>query len=283
MLQAACARPRETSIALDGKTPRGSFDNFHDRVAAQALSALATDTALLLAHVDIADKSNEIPAVQDLLAELGIARHLVTLDALHCQKTFEIAATANIALIVQIKDKQRTLHRQIQDICDNTTPLTCVRSLDKTARNRQETRVVAVFDPLDKLSSSEWSAHVAAIVRVDRNVLTRSAKTGLWQPSTHAAEYLSNTSITAARAGEVIRAHWAVENTSHYTRAVTMDEDRSRIRSNPGVFTIAPVSPSTRHGSHSEMAESNSIPIDPKNSTANSLCNGCASRAARWP
>jgi len=37
-------------------------------------------------NVDSADKSNEIPAVQTLLAELGIAGHLVTLDAPHCQK-----------------------------------------------------------------------------------------------------------------------------------------------------------------------------------------------------
>ena len=47
----------------------------------------ATDTALVLAHIDIAEKSNEIPAAQTLLAELGVAQDtLVTLDALHCQK-----------------------------------------------------------------------------------------------------------------------------------------------------------------------------------------------------
>ncbi len=86
LLQAACATPGQGSIALDGKTLRGSFDNFHDRAAAQVLSAFATDTALVLAHIDVAEKSNEIPAVQTLLAELGIAGHLVTLDALHCQK-----------------------------------------------------------------------------------------------------------------------------------------------------------------------------------------------------
>ena len=75
------------SIALDGKTLRGSFDTFHDRAAAQILSAFATDTALVLAHVDIAEKSNEIPAAQALLAELGVdPATIVTLDALHCQK-----------------------------------------------------------------------------------------------------------------------------------------------------------------------------------------------------
>jgi len=95
LLQAARATPGQGSIALDGKTLRGSveprgspgFDKFHDRAAAQVLSAFVTDTALVLAHVDIAEKSNEIPAAQALLAELGLAPGaIVTLDALHCQK-----------------------------------------------------------------------------------------------------------------------------------------------------------------------------------------------------
>ena len=87
LLQAARSTPGQGSIALDGKTLRGSFDKFHDRAAAQVLSAFATDTALVLAHIDIAEKSNEIPAAQALLAELGVARGaIVTLDALHCQK-----------------------------------------------------------------------------------------------------------------------------------------------------------------------------------------------------
>ena len=87
LLQAARATPGQGSIALDGKTLRGSFDKFRDRGAAQVLSAFATDTALVLAHLDIAEKSNEIPAAQALLAELGLAPGaIVTLDALHCQK-----------------------------------------------------------------------------------------------------------------------------------------------------------------------------------------------------
>ena len=87
LLQAAQAAPGHRGIALDGKTLRGSFDKFHDRAAAQVLSAFATDTALVLAHVDIAEKSNEIPAAQALLAELGVPpATIVTLDALHCQK-----------------------------------------------------------------------------------------------------------------------------------------------------------------------------------------------------
>jgi hypothetical protein len=86
-LQAACAKPGQGSIAADGKTLRGSFDNFNDRAATQVLSAFATDTSLVLAHVDIAETSNEIPAARALLAELGVRPGaIVTLDAIHYQK-----------------------------------------------------------------------------------------------------------------------------------------------------------------------------------------------------
>jgi hypothetical protein len=50
------------------------------------LSAFAIDTALVLAHIEIDEKSNEIPAVQKLLAELDVAGCIVTCDAMHCQK-----------------------------------------------------------------------------------------------------------------------------------------------------------------------------------------------------
>ena len=73
-------------IAFDGKTLRGSFDNFNDARARQVLSAFATDTALVLAHIEIDEKSNEIPAAQKLLEELDVAGHIVTCDAMHCQK-----------------------------------------------------------------------------------------------------------------------------------------------------------------------------------------------------
>jgi predicted transposase YbfD/YdcC len=77
---------------------------------------------------------------------------------------------------------------------------------------------------------------VAAIIRVERDVYTRNAKTGLLRHSTETAFYVANTPVTAPRAAEAIRAHWTIENTSHYSRDVTFGEDRSRIRTNPGVF-----------------------------------------------
>jgi hypothetical protein len=87
-----------------------------------------------------------------------------------------------------------------------------------------------VFDAAGAFADTEWSALLSAVIRVERDVLTRSASTGLWRRSTETACYLSSAAITAARAASAIRDHWKIENTSHYSRDVTMGEDRSRKR-----------------------------------------------------
>jgi predicted transposase YbfD/YdcC len=50
------------------------------------MTAFAVDTAPVLAHIEIDEKSYEIPAVQKLLEELDVAGKIVTLDTMHCQK-----------------------------------------------------------------------------------------------------------------------------------------------------------------------------------------------------
>ena len=74
------------SIGIDGKTLRRSFDAMHDVKARQILSAFAVDNLLVLAHIEIDEKTNEIPAAQKLFAELALTDRIVTLDAMHCQK-----------------------------------------------------------------------------------------------------------------------------------------------------------------------------------------------------
>src|SRR4029077_351467 len=86
ILHAQTCPAGERHVALDGKALRHSFDHFQDRKGAHILNAFACDAALVLAHLDCDEKSNEIPAVQALLAELGLAGAVVTVDAMHCQK-----------------------------------------------------------------------------------------------------------------------------------------------------------------------------------------------------
>lgn len=75
---------------MDGKTLRGSVDRFADRRAIQVLSALSTDSTLVLGQLLIdavtTDHRHEIPAAQQLIQELGLTGRLFTLDAQQAQK-----------------------------------------------------------------------------------------------------------------------------------------------------------------------------------------------------
>jgi len=73
-------------ISCDGKVLRGSFDHFKDRKAVQVLSAFLSDKNIILAHEEIAAKTNEIPAAQILIKALGLSGCIFTFDALHCQE-----------------------------------------------------------------------------------------------------------------------------------------------------------------------------------------------------
>jgi DDE_Tnp_1-associated len=78
--------PGPRVIALDGKTLKRSFDRLNDAAAAHVLSAFACDAALILAHQEVRDAPEEVPAAQALVEALGVRGVLFTADALHCQK-----------------------------------------------------------------------------------------------------------------------------------------------------------------------------------------------------
>ncbi len=74
------------AIAVDGKTLRGSFDAFSDRKAAHMMSALRQANQIVLGHLMVKEKSNEIPAAPELIEALGLKGCVFTLDAEHAQK-----------------------------------------------------------------------------------------------------------------------------------------------------------------------------------------------------
>lgn len=73
-------------IGCDGKVLRGSFDHFKDQKAIQILSAFVSNSQIILAHEEIANKTNEIPTAQALMEALGLSGSIFTFDAFHCQK-----------------------------------------------------------------------------------------------------------------------------------------------------------------------------------------------------
>ena len=102
-------------IALDGKVLRHSFDTVSGQAPIQMVSAWASKARLALGQVKVSDKSNEIPAVPELLKLLEITGCIVTTDAMSCQKATAaqiISQQANY--ILAVKENQPTLCEAIK-------------------------------------------------------------------------------------------------------------------------------------------------------------------------
>lgn len=100
-----------------------------------------------------------------------------------------------------------------------------------------EWRAVTVFDATPLLAEHPpWSPLVAAVIQVHRRTDCFETRTGDWKVRAETAYYVATDQHPAAVFAELIRGHWGIENRHHYVRDVTLREDASRIRRNPGIF-----------------------------------------------
>ena len=204
-LNCAPAGANARVVAFDGKTLKGSFDSFNDIRARQLLSAFAVDTGLVLAHIEIDEKSNEIRPCKSCCRNSAWRVISPPPTRSTVKKTFEAAALANAHLIVQLKDNQPTLCQNVDSLCEAAEPLSSVKTVDSNRRNRHETRTITVFDATAAVAQTEWQPHVAAIIQVERDVNVRQADTGFWKRSLETSIYLSNRPVAAKIAAVRIR------------------------------------------------------------------------------
>lgn len=114
------------AVAVDGKSLRGSRK--HGAKGIHLLSAVSQRLGVVLKQVAVDDKSNEITAMQELLADLalhGLQGRVITGDALLTQQ--EVARTITEHggdYLLVVKQNQPTLLRDIQDLfyAADTTP-----------------------------------------------------------------------------------------------------------------------------------------------------------------
>jgi hypothetical protein len=158
------------------------------------------------------------------------------------KKAFEHAATGGVHLIAQVKANQPALHHAVAELCNTVAPLDTNQTTDKKRRSRDETRMVEVFAPGNSLADTEWDGHIGAVIRVNRDVLTRSAITGLWRSTSETALFVSDVVLPAAQCAKAIHADADNEYAmldSTIVRAHQHSAGAQKRRCGPGDRTLA--------------------------------------------
>jgi len=139
--------------------------------------------------------------------------------------------------VVQIKDNQKLLHREVKAACEHAQPVSTFTAPIEKARNRIEQREASVFivNPY-LIESRDWNRYIACVVQVKRYTEVKNTQTQQWEPRQETAYYAASHLHDAAWFADVIRGHWGTENRHHNVRDVALKEDASHIRKNPGIF-----------------------------------------------
>lgn len=216
-------------VALDGKTVRRSGDTATGRAPLHLVSAWAHDQRLVLGQEAVADKSNEITAIPRLLQRLVLTDHIVTIDAMGCQR----AIAAQIVeqggdYVLALKENQPDLLEDVVDCFTLATTMDGVhRSIGKD-HGRRETRVCeTITDPavIAWLDPAQAWDGLCSIARV-----TATRRVGEQEPTTTTRYYLSSLPGNAKTIAHAVRSHWGIENQLHWVLDVAFREDENRTR-----------------------------------------------------
>lgn len=221
------------TVAFDGKTLRGSFDAAADKSALHSVSAWACGLKLCLALQSVAEKSNEIPAVQQLIDMLDLRGAVVTADAMHCQReTAEKIIAKEADFVLMVKGNQETLQAAVQAEMERAfeeeDPR--LRRCGKTEKNRDrvETReVTAIPVPKDSEVFRRWPdvKTIGGIYRC-REIQGEQEESQEF--------FISSLPCRVRALSQHLRQHWSIENSQHHVLDVTFTEDSSRIRKGNG-------------------------------------------------
>ena len=227
-------------ISFDGKVLCGSKHGDID--ALQLMTAMVVDNGLIIYQKETSTKTNEIPVMQSMLANMDITNAVITADAMHCQtETASLIRQGQGDYVLQVKKNQSNLYKEIAAYFHKTYRDSPELLKDNTFKeldsehgriNKREYKLLPItnwFDETDKFEDS------FAVVEVQR---TREFKHKTEQETSYYITSLKdNIEVTA----KYIRGHWAIENSQHWVLDVTFREDECQIYADDGAKNLATV------------------------------------------
>jgi predicted transposase YbfD/YdcC len=216
-------------VAIDGKTLRGSYDREGGRAAIHMVSAWAAENKLSLGQVVVAEKSNEITAIPELLQLLEISGALVTIDAMGCQR--EIAERIRDRggdYVLAVKQNQPTLYERVEEAIhealeEDAENLDEHQTVEK-GHGRQESRTYAIVAAPDGVDPEKlWRDLSAVGIAISERVNSQG------RASMETRYYILSRLITVQEFAAAVRGHWGIENNLHWQLDVSFREDECRV------------------------------------------------------
>ena len=194
-------------------------------VSEEATGPLATtdqSAGAVLGQLAVSTKSNEIPALRNLLDTMDITGAVISADAMHCQRETASHITGKGAhYVLTVKANQPTLRAACKALPWKDVPRVTATDTSHGRRVRRTIKAVQAPDWIDFPGAAQ-------IVQLRR---TRTIKGRKTTEVVYAICSLDMIAAPPATVATWIQGHWGIENSLHWVRDVVFDEDRHQLRS----------------------------------------------------
>jgi len=218
-------------FALDGKTQRG---NGSAGQKANHIVSAVDEAGFCVGETLAGDKSNEITAIPELLRSLNINGHIVTADAMGCQRDIaKLVRQKKAHYMLGLKGNQGALHEDVGlYFSDPELRAGCAyhKVVDK-ARSAVEIREYWQTADIAWLPARNAWAGLASIV-MTRNTVIKGGVT-----TTETRYFISSLPLNVEEAARAIRGHWMVES-YHWHLDVTFREDANRTLDRAAAYNL---------------------------------------------
>jgi len=213
-------------IAIDGKTIRRSYAEGQSPL--HIVSAWAEENNLVLGQIKTNQKSNEITAIPKLLEMLTLKDCIITIDAMGCQKEIaEKIIEKEADYTLALKGNQGKIHQAVKKIFAEKNTRYDFHEEISSGHGRIEKRkctgLVLNEETRNLKEMRNWK-NLKSIVKIESERIIKDKTTQ------EVRYYISSLEATAKRFNEIVRKHWSIENSLHWTLDIAFREDESRIR-----------------------------------------------------
>jgi predicted transposase YbfD/YdcC len=218
-------------LALDGKTQRG---NGGAGQKANHIVSAVDEAGFWVGETLAGDKAKEITAIPELLRSLNIHGHIVTTDAMGCQRDIaQPIRHKKASYMLGLKGHQGALHEDVAlYFGDPELRAGCAyhKVVDK-ARSAVEIREYWQTADIAWLPAKNAWAGLASIVMTQNTIIKGGVTT------TETRYFISSLPLNVEEAACAIRGHWMVES-YHWHLDVTFREDANRTLDRAAAYNL---------------------------------------------
>ena len=225
-------------IVIDGKSLKGKrkFNSVNQNT--HTLNVFASKLGIVLAQKSIPEKSSEIAAIQEVLADANLEGATISIDAIGCQKSIaKQIIDKGGQYFLALKANQGTLYSDVESMfATNDIYLPKSYETIEKGHGRIERRTCESINDLSWLKKEhpQWE-QLTSVSKITRTRIIKGEET------TKVHYYISSQKASAKIDLEKSRNHWSVENNLHWVLDVQFKEDDCLIRKDNAAENMAAI------------------------------------------